>query len=143
MADLLTEGPFSKLPSHLACQMAPLGQAAPSPTTLTLVQLPASSLSCPRKGQLYPKTHRHHLPGHRIPVQNKKLAESRIQEALGLPSTPNLDKANVRQELHFGQLPKTFEVTCPPGAAEGGCSRSEHARHPWEVIPGPFLLSAF
>lgn len=36
---------------------------------------PHSRTECPLRGQPCPKTHKHHLPGHCVPVQNKKCAE--------------------------------------------------------------------
>lgn len=106
--------------------MRPLGPVALSPSKLTRGPLPTSSLRAHLKHSLSPKTEKHHLPGHYIPVQNEKPAERRIQEALGFPSPPTLKKANFRETPHVGRLPPgTSNVIRPvevmPGAT---CSRS-------------------
>lgn len=111
---LLREGPVPTSPSRTvphsaSCRRRPLGQVAHSPAKLTRVHLPSSSRSAHLKGSLNPKADKHHLPGHYIPVQDKKPAGNRLWEAPGHSSSQNLEKANLREEVHFGQLPRNLQ----------------------------------
>lgn len=72
--------------------------------------------------------------------------QSRIQKSLELPSSSNPDKANLRKELHFGQLPQNSQgdlFVQSQRCCGGTGSRSEIVQHPREVIWGPLLLLPF